>query len=54
MKKVILTLMAIASVGQLAMAFCGFYVAKAGVDLYNNKSEVIDTSIIEGIGNPGT
>jgi len=41
MKKVILTLMAIASVGQLAMAFCGFYVAKAGADLYNNKSEVI-------------
>ncbi|MEY2924535.1 MAG: hypothetical protein RLZZ337_1083, partial [Bacteroidota bacterium] len=22
-------------------AFCGFYVAKAGSDLYNNKSEVI-------------
>jgi hypothetical protein len=41
MKKVILTLMAVASVGQLAMAFCGFYVAKAGADLYNNKSEVI-------------
>ena len=41
MKKVILTLMAIASIGQLAQAFCGFYVAKAGADLYNNKSEVI-------------
>jgi hypothetical protein len=41
MKKTILTLMAVASVGQLAMAFCGFYVAKAGADLYNNKSEVI-------------
>jgi hypothetical protein len=41
MKKVILTLMAVASMGQLALAFCGFYVAKAGADLYNNKSEVI-------------
>ena len=41
MKKAILSLMAICSMGQVAMAFCGFYVAKAGADLYNNKSEVI-------------
>jgi hypothetical protein len=41
MKKVILTLMAVASIGQLVQAFCGFYVAKAGAELYNNKSEVI-------------
>ena len=41
MKKVILTVMAVASFGQLVQAFCGFYVAKAGVELYNNKSEVI-------------
>ena len=41
MKKVILTAMAVASLGQLVQAFCGFYVAKAGAELYNNKSEVI-------------
>ena len=41
MKKVILSMMAILSIGQLAQAFCGFYVAKAGAELYNNKSEVI-------------
>lgn len=41
MKKVILSVMAICSMGQVALAFCGFYVAKAGADLYNNKSEVI-------------
>ncbi|MDA8886442.1 DUF2330 domain-containing protein [Bacteroidia bacterium] len=41
MKKVILTVMAVLSIGQLAQAFCGFYVAKAGAELYNNKSEVI-------------
>lgn len=41
MKKVILSLMAVCSMGQVALAFCGFYVAKAGADLYNNKSEVI-------------
>lgn len=41
MKKVILTFMAVASFGQLVQAFCGFYVAKAGAELYNNKSEVI-------------
>jgi hypothetical protein len=41
MKKVILTVMAVASLGQLVQAFCGFYVAKAGAELYNNKSEVI-------------
>ncbi|PCJ62790.1 MAG: hypothetical protein COA58_16640 [Bacteroidetes bacterium] len=41
MKKVILSMMAIFSIGQIAQAFCGFYVAKAGAELYNNKSEVI-------------
>lgn len=41
MKKVILTLMTVASMGQVVQAFCGFYVAKAGAELYNNKSEVI-------------
>ena len=41
MKKVIFTLMAVTSFGQLVQAFCGFYVAKAGAELYNNKSEVI-------------
>lgn len=41
MKKVVLSLMAVCSMGQVALAFCGFYVAKAGADLYNNKSEVI-------------
>ncbi len=41
MKKAILSLMAICSLGQVALAFCGFYVAKAGADLYNKKSEVI-------------
>ena len=41
MKKTILTFTLIASViGQL-QAFCGFYVAKAGAELFNNKSEVI-------------
>jgi len=29
------------SVGQKAIAFCGFYVAKAGATLFNNRSEVI-------------
>jgi hypothetical protein len=41
MKKIVLSLMAVCSMGQVALAFCGFYVAKAGADLYNNKSEVI-------------
>ena len=41
MKKIILSMMAICSIGQLAKAFCGFYVAKAGAELYNHKSEVI-------------
>lgn len=41
MKKIILSMMAICSIGQLAKAFCGFYVAKAGTELYNHKSEVI-------------
>lgn len=41
MKKITLSIMAICSIGQLAMAFCGFYVAKAGAELYNHKSEVI-------------
>lgn len=42
--KNILTTLAIASamlIGQHAMAFCGFYVAKADASLFNNKSEVI-------------
>ena len=34
-------MMAVLSMGQVVQAFCGFYVAKAGAELYNNKSEVI-------------
>lgn len=40
MKKIILKLVLITVTSQ-AKAFCGFYVAKAGANLYNNKSEVI-------------
>ena len=39
-----LTTLAIAAallIGQRALAFCGFYVAKADASLFNNKSEVI-------------
>ena len=42
--KNILTTLAIAAallIGRHAMAFCGFYVAKADASLFNNKSEVI-------------
>jgi hypothetical protein len=40
MKNVILTI-AVSLAISSANAFCGFYVAKAGANLYNNKSEVI-------------
>lgn len=40
MKKIILQLLVITVTSQVK-AFCGFYVAKAGANLYNNKSEVI-------------
>lgn len=41
MKKTILTSAIILWVVSAAQAFCGFYVAKAGADLFNQKSEVI-------------
>jgi hypothetical protein len=40
MKKSILIILALFSLAE-AQAFCGFYVAKAGANLFNNRSEVI-------------
>ena len=40
MKKTFLFLISLVAYSA-SYAFCGFYVAKAGADLYNNKSEVI-------------
>ncbi len=41
MKKSILFITAVLFCSNLANAFCGFYVAKAGASLFNNKSQVI-------------
>ncbi len=41
MKKTILSILFLVAASAVGNAFCGFYVAKAGSELYNNKSEVI-------------
>ncbi|NNJ55188.1 MAG: DUF2330 domain-containing protein, partial [Bacteroidia bacterium] len=41
MKKTFLSILFLVAMSAVGNAFCGFYVAKAGSELYNNKSEVI-------------
>ncbi len=41
MKTITLTLLALLSMGQAGMAFCGFYVAKADAKVFNESSQVI-------------